>query len=64
MPKATLDALAADKAKLKAVLTYHVVAGKHLAADVVKMKEVKTVAGRRRRRSPPPAARRSTAPTS
>jgi uncharacterized surface protein with fasciclin (FAS1) repeats len=45
VPKATLDALAADKAKLKAVLTYHVVAGKHLAADVVKMKEVKTVEG-------------------
>jgi uncharacterized surface protein with fasciclin (FAS1) repeats len=45
VPKATLDALAADKAKLKAVLTYHVVAGKHLAADVVKMKEVKTVQG-------------------
>ena len=45
VPKATLDALAADKAKLTAVLTYHVVAGKHLAADVVKMKEVKTVQG-------------------
>jgi len=45
VPKATLDALAADKAKLKAVLTYHVVAGKHLAADVVKMTEVKTVQG-------------------
>ena len=45
VPKATLDALAADKAKLKAVLTYHVVAGKHLAADVVKMTSVKTVNG-------------------
>ena len=45
VPKATLDALAADKAKLKAVLTYHVVTGKHMAADVVKMTEVKTVQG-------------------
>ena len=45
VPKATLDALAADKAKLKAVLTYHVVAGKVMAADVVKLKEAKTVQG-------------------
>jgi transforming growth factor-beta-induced protein len=34
VPQATLDALAKDPAKLKAVLTYHVVAGKVLAADV------------------------------
>lgn len=45
IPKATLDALLADKAKLTAVLTYHVVAGKVLAADVVKLKSAKTVAG-------------------
>ena len=45
VPKATLDALAADKAKLKAVLTYHVVAGKVMAADVVKLKDAKTVQG-------------------
>jgi len=45
VPKATLDALAADKNKLKAVLTYHVAAGKYMAADVVKMKEIKTVQG-------------------
>ena len=46
IPKADLDALVADKAKLAKVLTYHVVAGKVMAADVVKLKEAKTVEGR------------------
>jgi len=45
VPKATLEALAQDKAKLTAVLTYHVVPGKVMAADVVKLKEAKTVQG-------------------
>jgi uncharacterized surface protein with fasciclin (FAS1) repeats len=45
VPKATLDALAADKEKLKAVLTYHVVPGKLMATDVLKNKELKTVQG-------------------
>ena len=45
VPKATLEALAADKAKLTAVLTYHVVPGKVMAADVVKLKDAKTVQG-------------------
>jgi uncharacterized surface protein with fasciclin (FAS1) repeats len=44
VPKADLDALLKDKAKLTAVLTYHVVAGKVLAADV-KAGKVKTVQG-------------------
>ena len=34
IPKDQLDALLADKAKLTKVLTYHVVAGKVMAADV------------------------------
>jgi uncharacterized surface protein with fasciclin (FAS1) repeats len=34
VPKDQLDALLKDKAKLQAVLTYHVVAGKVMAADV------------------------------
>lgn len=34
IPKAQLDALLADKAMLTKVLTYHVVAGKVMAADV------------------------------
>jgi uncharacterized surface protein with fasciclin (FAS1) repeats len=45
IPKAELDALLADKQKLTAVLTYHVVRGKLLAADVMKKKSVKTVEG-------------------
>jgi uncharacterized surface protein with fasciclin (FAS1) repeats len=45
LPKAQLDALLADKAKLTAVLTYHVVPGKVMAADV-KAGQVKTVQGK------------------
>ena len=44
IPKADLDALLKDKAKLTSVLTYHVVAGKVIAADV-KAGKVKTVQG-------------------
>jgi len=44
IPKADLDALLKDKAKLTKVLTYHVVAGKVMAADV-KAGKVKTVQG-------------------
>jgi uncharacterized surface protein with fasciclin (FAS1) repeats len=44
IPKAQLDALLADKAKLAAVLTYHVVSGKVMAKDV-KAGKVKTVQG-------------------
>lgn len=44
IPKADLDALLKDKAKLTAVLTYHVVSGKVMAADV-KAGKVKTVQG-------------------
>ena len=34
-----------NKEKLKAILTYHVVAGKVMAADVVKLKTARTVQG-------------------
>ena len=44
IPKAQLDALLADKAKLTAVLTYHVVAGKVMASDV-KAGKVKSLQG-------------------
>jgi uncharacterized surface protein with fasciclin (FAS1) repeats len=47
--KKDLDALLKDKKKLTAVLTYHVVPGSVMAADVMKMKDgsmVKTVEGR------------------
>lgn len=45
IPKADLDALLKDKAKLRAVLTYHVVPGKVTASEVVKLKGAKTVQG-------------------
>lgn len=44
IPKAQLDALLKDKAKLSAVLTYHVVPGAVMAKDV-KAGSVKTVQG-------------------
>ncbi len=44
IPKADLDALLKDKAKLTAVLTYHVVGGQVMAKDV-KAGNVKTVQG-------------------
>jgi uncharacterized surface protein with fasciclin (FAS1) repeats len=45
VPKATLTALGKDKAKLKAVLLYHVVKGKVTAAQVVKLKSATTLEG-------------------
>ena len=47
VPRQTLDALLADKAKLKAVLLYHVVSGKVVAADVVKLSSARTLEGKR-----------------
>ena len=45
VPTETLNALLADKAALANVLTYHVVAGKVMAADVVKLTSAVTVQG-------------------
>jgi uncharacterized surface protein with fasciclin (FAS1) repeats len=47
LPAGTVDTLfkPESKAKLAAILTSHVVAGKVMAADVVKLKESKTVNG-------------------
>jgi len=45
VPKKTLAALSADKKKLKAVLLYHVVSGKVMAADVVKLSKATTLNG-------------------
>jgi uncharacterized surface protein with fasciclin (FAS1) repeats len=47
LPAGTVDALLKDIPKLKAILTYHVVSGKVMAADVMKMdgKTAKTVNG-------------------
>ena len=47
VPKSTLNALAADKAQLTKVLTYHVIPGKAPASAVVKLdgKNIKTAEG-------------------
>ena len=45
LPKGTVEALLKDKKGLTAVLTYHVVSGKVMAADVVKLDSAKTVQG-------------------
>lgn len=46
IPKEELEALLKDKKALTAVLTYHVVPGKVMAADVVKLDSAKTVQGK------------------
>ena len=47
LPAGTVESLLKpeNKARLQRVLTYHVVAGKVMAADVVKMKSAKAVSG-------------------
>lgn len=45
LPKGTVEALLKDVPKLKSILLYHVVPGKLMAADVVKLKHAKTVQG-------------------
>jgi len=45
LPEGTVEALLKDKEKLTAILTYHVVPGKLMAADVVSKSSLKTVQG-------------------
>ena len=45
LPAGTVEALLQDIPKLTKILTYHVVAGKVMAADVVKLTSAKTVEG-------------------
>jgi len=45
LPAGALEALLKDKRRLSAVLTYHVVPGRVMAAEVVKMTSAKTVQG-------------------
>ena len=45
LPKGTLDALMKDPVKLKGILLYHVVSGKVMASDVVKLTSAKSVQG-------------------
>ena len=46
VPKATLASLAKNKAKLRAVLLYHVVKGKVTAAQAMKLHSAKTLEGK------------------
>lgn len=46
LPAGTLDSLLKDPAKLKEILTYHVVSGNVKAADVVKLTKATTVEGK------------------
>jgi len=46
VPRRTLNVLLHNKAKLRAVLLYHVVAGKRTAADVVKLSSARTLNGK------------------
>jgi len=46
IPKEKLEALLKDKKALAAILTYHVVPGKVMAADVVKLTSAKTAQGK------------------
>lgn len=45
LPAGTVEGLLKDLPKLKQILTYHVVSGKVMAADVVKLKSATTVEG-------------------
>ncbi|GFE69481.1 fasciclin domain-containing protein [Chroococcus sp. FPU101] len=45
LPEGTVDALLKDIPKLTKILTYHVVSGKVLSGDVVKLKSATTVEG-------------------
>jgi uncharacterized surface protein with fasciclin (FAS1) repeats len=47
LPKETLEALLKDKKQLSGVLTYHVVPGKVMAADVIKVDSAKSVQGQK-----------------
>jgi uncharacterized surface protein with fasciclin (FAS1) repeats len=45
LPAGTLDGLLKDIPKLKQLLSYHVVPGKQMAADIMKLTTLKTVEG-------------------
>jgi uncharacterized surface protein with fasciclin (FAS1) repeats len=46
LPEGTIPALLKDKEKLTSILTYHVVAGKVMASDVVNLSSAETVNGK------------------
>ncbi|OPY30096.1 MAG: Fasciclin domain protein [Methanocella sp. PtaU1.Bin125] len=46
LPAGTVQSLVKDKPKLTGILKYHVVQGKYTAADLAKMKDIKTLDGK------------------
>ena len=46
LPEGTIESLLNDKEKLTNILTYHVVSGKVMSDDVIKIKNAKTVNGK------------------
>lgn len=46
LPEETINSLTMDMAKLKAIITYHIVNGKMMAADIASTKRLMTVEGR------------------
>jgi uncharacterized surface protein with fasciclin (FAS1) repeats len=45
LPAGTVEGLLKDQKKLASILTYHVVPGKVMSSDVVKLKSAKTIQG-------------------
>jgi uncharacterized surface protein with fasciclin (FAS1) repeats len=45
LPAGTVEGLLEDKEKLTAILTYHVVAGKHLASELMNLRNIQTLQG-------------------
>ncbi|WP_298667445.1 fasciclin domain-containing protein [uncultured Methanofollis sp.] len=45
VPKATIDSIMKDKAKLADILKYHVISGKYMSSDVAKTSSLKTLQG-------------------
>jgi uncharacterized surface protein with fasciclin (FAS1) repeats len=45
LPAGTVEGLFEDKEKLTEILTYHVVAGKHMASELMNMRSIKTLQG-------------------
>jgi uncharacterized surface protein with fasciclin (FAS1) repeats len=45
LPAGTVEGLLEDKEKLTEILTYHVIAGKHMASELMNMRSIKTLQG-------------------
>jgi uncharacterized surface protein with fasciclin (FAS1) repeats len=45
LPAGTVEGLLEDKEKLTEILTYHVIAGKHMASELLNMRTIKSLQG-------------------